>query len=94
MPTRPASEVYQYRFEHRRVEMLIAAHDFPDAERKRITAEVREAGRRQCSEGYLTFRALDASDRLRTCPVRLHARSFPGEYFDRLTVTRLLDAPS
>lgn len=91
MPTLPASEVYQYRFEHRRVQMLIAAHDFPDAERKRVTAEVREAGRRQYADGYLTFRALDASERLGTCPVRLQARSFPGEYFDRLTGFGLLN---
>jgi hypothetical protein len=91
MPTLLASELYQLRFEHQRVKMLIAAHDFPDAVRKEVTAEVRETGRRQWSDGYLTFRALDASNRLRSCPVRLQARSFPGEYFDRLTVSRLLN---
>jgi hypothetical protein len=84
-------QFYQLRFEHHRVKMLIAAHDFPDDERRRYTAEVREVSRGQRDDGYLTFRALLTSDRFASCPVRLQARSVSGEYLDRLTMPYFLN---
>jgi hypothetical protein len=84
VPTHFAAGLRQLRFEHHRVRMLLAAHDFPDEERERYTAEAREVSRRQGDDGYLTFRALLSSDRFCSCPVRLQARSFSIDYIDRL----------
>lgn len=92
MPT-SAAEFCQVRFEQQRVRMLIAAHDYPVEERKKVTAEVREHGRAQGDDGFLTFRALLTSDRFRSCPVRLQARSVSGSNLDLLTVPYFLNLP-
>lgn len=91
MATFTADMLWQLRFEHDRVKMLLAAFDFPEEKYKQHLAELREAGRQRGSDGYLTFDSFFASDRFYTCPVRLQARSISASDVDRLTMPYFLN---
>lgn len=90
MPRLSTSDIYQTRFEHTRVRMLVNALGLPDDDRRRVIAMARDEGRQRGYDGYLKFDALFALDRFATFPVYFTARNYSGTILGQLDVSYVL----